>query len=97
MELSQELGSSFPVYVLFTKLDKIAYFTDFVANFSEAEATDVFGVTLPMRPEQSQGVYAEQQTRRLTNAFQELYYSLSDKRPAYLAREHDRRQTPERI
>ncbi len=88
-ELSQELGSSFPVYVLFTKTDKIPYFRDFVENFTEPEVSEIFGVTLPMQTDQGQGVYAEQQTRRLTEAFQELYYSLCDKRPTYLAREHD--------
>ena len=35
-----------------------------------------------------QGAYAEQQSLRLNNAFQTVYYSLADKRPVYLAREH---------
>jgi len=93
-ELSQELGSSFPVYVLFTKADKIAYFRDFVEDFTEAEAAEILGVTLPLQTEQGYGVYAEQQTRRLTEAFQDLYYSLCDKRPVYLAREHDSGKLP---
>jgi type VI secretion system protein ImpL len=93
-ELSQELGSSFPVYVLFTKADKIAYFRDFVTTFTEDEAADVFGVTLPMRAGLSQGVYSEQQTRRLTDAFQDLYYSLCDKRTVYLSRENDATKLP---
>ncbi|MBV9157349.1 MAG: hypothetical protein JO097_13880 [Acidobacteriaceae bacterium] len=93
-ELSQQLGSSFPVYVLFTKTDKIPYFRDFVENFTEAEASEIFGVTLPLQTDQGRGVYAEQQTRRLTEAFQDLYYSLCDKRPNYLAREHDAPKLP---
>jgi type VI secretion system protein ImpL len=85
-ELAQEIGSSFPVYVLFTKADKIQYFRDFVENLSEQEVSDVFGVTLPM--EAQLGVYAEQQNRRVADGFQQLYYWLSNQRAPYLAREH---------
>lgn len=87
-ELSRELGASFPVYVLFTKTDKIPYFRDFVANLSEQEAADLLGVSLPLLKAGVPGAYAEQQSARLNNAFQAIYYSLADKRPAYLAREH---------
>ena len=69
-ELAQEIGSRFPVYVLFTKADKLSYFRDFVENLSELEASDVFGVTLPL--ETQHGVYAQQQTSRLNDAFQQL-------------------------
>ena len=47
-ELSRELGSSFPVYVLFTKADKIPYFRYYVENLSEPEALEVLGVSLPL-------------------------------------------------
>jgi type VI secretion system protein ImpL len=93
-ELSREMGSSFPVYVLFTKADRIPYFRDFVENLTEAEASEILGVTLPLVPGSGQGVYAEEQTRRVTEAFRELYYSLADKRRAYLAREHDAARLP---
>ncbi len=93
-ELSAELGSSFPVYVLFTKIDKIPYFRDFAENLTDGEASDIFGAALPMEPAGGGGVYAEAQTRRVTNAFQELYYELSDRRPNYLAREHDPAKLP---
>ena len=92
-ELAQILGSSFPVYVLFTKADKIGYFQDYVENLTEAEASGVVGVTLPMSV-QAQGNYIEQQNRRVTEAFQEIYRSLCDKRPPYLAREHDGTKLP---
>lgn len=88
-ELSRELGSSFPVYVLFTKADKILYFQNFVENLSDAEVAEVMGVSLPLPPEGEQGAYAERQATRLNNAFQTIYYSLADKRPMYLAREHN--------
>jgi type VI secretion system protein ImpL len=87
-ELSRELGSSFPVYVLFTKADKIPYFRDFVENLTDPEVAEILGVSLPIPPSGLQGAYAEQQSLRLNNAFQAIYYSLADKRPAYLGREH---------
>ncbi len=93
-ELSQELGSSFPVYVLFTKADKISYFRDFVENLTDVEASEILGSTLPLLADTGQGVYAEQQTRLLSEAFQDLYYSLSDKRREYLTREHDPARLP---
>ncbi|HZS55615.1 MAG TPA: ImcF-related family protein [Bryobacteraceae bacterium] len=93
-ELAQILGSSFPVYVLFTKADKIGYFRDYVDALTEPEAADVFGSTLPMEAQHAQGVYGEQQNRRITEAFQELYRSLCDKRPTYLAREPDATKLP---
>ncbi len=93
-ELAQILGSSFPVYVLFTKADKIGYFRDYAENLTAPEASEVFGVTLPLQNQHGQGVYVEQQNRRITDAFQELYRSLCDKRPLYLAREHDPTKLP---
>lgn len=93
-ELAQILGSSFPVYVLFTKADRIGYFREYVENMNDAEASQVFGVTLPISGQNAHGVYVEQQNRRVTEAFQELYRWLSDKRPDYLSREHDAGKLP---
>jgi type VI secretion system protein ImpL len=92
-ELAQELGAGFPVYVLFTKSDRIPYFREFAENLMESEAAEPFGATLPLQPAQS-GVYAEEQTRRLNEAFQRLYYSLADKRTAFLIRENDSAKLP---
>ena len=94
-EISQVLGISVPVYVLFTKLDRLGYFTDFVANLTGPETTQVLGATLPLRDETRQsGVYAEEESRRLTAAFDGLFHSLCDKRPPYLARENDPAKLP---
>jgi type VI secretion system protein ImpL len=87
-EVSQLLGVQLPVYVLFNKLDRIRFFSEFVANLTEEEVHQVMGVTLPMRHD-SGGVYAEQETRRLTLAFNELFYALCERRPALLLREAD--------
>ena len=93
-EISQVLGINFPVYVLFTRTDRIQFFTDFVRHFSNEEATQVFGATLPIR-DFTQGVYAEEEMRRLSYAFNELFHSLSDKRTVFLPREGDATKTPQ--
>jgi len=93
-EISQVLGINFPVYVLFTRTDRIQFFTDFVRHFSNEEATQVFGATLPIR-DFTQGVYAEEEMRRLGDAFNGLFHSLSDKRTVFLPREGDATKTPQ--
>lgn len=87
-EISQLLGISFPVYVLFSKLDRLPFFLDYVRNLSREEAAQVLGVTLPIQTGQSEGVYAERATQQLASAFNTLYYSLCDRRTDFLAREH---------
>lgn len=86
--ISQTLGINLPVYVLFTRTDRLPFFSEYVRNLSNEEAMQVVGATLPLA-QRSTGVYAEQQAQRLTAAFNDLYYWLCDKRPEFLAREHD--------
>jgi len=87
LEISQLLGISFPIYVLFTKGDRIgarsdggSAFLDYVAGLSKDETSQVLGVTLPVRPAQASGVYADEESKRLEKAFDELFYSLAEKR-----------------
>jgi type VI secretion system protein ImpL len=86
-ELSRELGCAVPVYVLFSKADKIPYFQDFVENLSEGEAAEVLGVSLAVAPQEQPVTYAERQSARLTEAFGTVTRALSDRRRLYLARE----------
>ena len=76
------------MYVLFTKMDRLAHFFEYAANLTEGEAAQIFGVTLPMTTG-SAGVYAEREAKRLNEIFSNLAFSLSDHRPDFLAREHD--------
>ena len=92
-EVSQLLGISFPVYVLFTKLDRISFFTDFVRGMSKDEAAEVLGTTLPLRSLNA-GVYADEETKRLTKAFDEIFYSLAERRILLLPREHEGEKLP---
>jgi type VI secretion system protein ImpL len=85
-EVARGLGIRLPVYVVFTKADRIAYFADYVRNFSNDEARDVLGVTLPADPGPV-GLYADRQTKHIAESFQRLFVSLADKRVQFLARE----------
>jgi type VI secretion system protein ImpL len=93
-EISQRFGISFPVYVLFTKMNRVAFFEDFVRNLSNQEASQVLGATLPMARSGAAGIYAEVETRRLSEAFDGLFYSLADRRIVFLPRENDPQKVP---
>lgn len=86
-ELSRQLGIRLPVYVLFTKADRIPYFDDFVRSFSRDEANDVLGATLPALPAVAAGTHADREAARVTAAFQDIFHSLALRRLEVLPRE----------
>jgi type VI secretion system protein ImpL len=88
-ELAYQMGINLPVYVFFTRADTLPYFEDFVGTFSNEEISQVLGTTLPMLPNLATGVYAEQESRRLTTAFNGLFSGLADCRPGLLSRERN--------
>ncbi len=92
-EVSQLLGISLPVYVLFTRADRLQFFHDYVRNLTNDEASVVFGATLPMVT-YSTGVYAEQETAQVSWAFDNLFKSLADRRVNMLAQEFDATKLP---
>jgi type VI secretion system protein ImpL len=58
-ELYQHLGIRFPIYVLFTKCDLLAGFTEFFNELGREERAQVWGMTLPLDDtESSPGVLA---------------------------------------
>src|SRR5262249_4680576 len=57
-------------------------------------ATQVLGVTLPMVQKRSEGVYAEEESQRLTAHFEQLFRALADARPEFLSRENDATKLP---
>ena len=70
-------------------MDRLPFFAEYVRNLTDEEAAQVLGATVPMRPAAAQGVYGEEETARLSERFEELFRSLCDLRPEYLAREND--------
>jgi type VI secretion system protein ImpL len=86
-EASQQLGIRLPVYVLFTKADRLPYFEDFVRNFTREEARDVLGVTLTVPAPGAVGAYAERESARIAEAFRSLFRGLALRRLDVLPRE----------
>src|SRR5580658_4328196 len=88
-ELSYHMGVSLPVYVLFNRSDRIPYFEEFAGTFNNEETSQVLGSTLPLVGSTSSGVYAEQETKRLTAAFQAIFFTLAECRSGLLSRERN--------
>jgi type VI secretion system protein ImpL len=88
-EIARDWGVHLPVYVMVTKMDRIAHFTEFAAKLSNEEVAGILGSTRPGRTEWSDASYAQEESRALTLAFDEIYYSLAAFRPELLAREYD--------
>ena len=93
-EISQVLGIRLPVYVLFTRIDRVAYLADFVHTMNNEEVGQVLGATLPLRLEGDSGVYAQEESGRLTKAFNDIFHSLCDHRLVLLPRENDSQKLP---
>ncbi len=92
-EIAQSFGIQLPVYVLFTKADRLPFFADFVRNLSNEEAAQPLGAALPM-PGTVSGVWAEEQAARLGTVFDGIFRALADARPELLARENDAAKLP---
>ncbi|MGD0509290.1 MAG: ImcF-related family protein, partial [Terriglobales bacterium] len=85
--MANTLGASFPVYTLFTKLDQVPKFAEFVSNLTSEEARQILGTTVAQR-DPGRGVFAEEEKNRLGKEFDQLVYSLAEKRLDYLSREN---------
>jgi type VI secretion system protein ImpL len=83
--LSKALGITLPVYVLFTKLDTIPSFADYVSTLTNDEIRDPLG-SLLSPPAAGAGLYAETATTQIAQRFDELCYSLSEYRLEVLSR-----------
>ena len=83
--LSKALGITLPVYVLFTKLDAIPSFADYVVSLTNDEVRDPLG-SLLANPKIDAGLYAETATTQVAQRFDELCYSLAEFRLEVLQR-----------
>ena len=87
-ELARLLGTRLPTYVLFTKLDRVPTFSDFVRNLSFDEGVQLLGAA-PAPVVESKGLYAEQATTAVSSAYDDLVFSLATARLDILGRESD--------
>ncbi len=92
-EASRELGLALPVYVVFTKMDRIPHFEAWVAPLSREELRAPLGATLTFDTASDSGNYAERLKPQLNAAFQLIVDSMANRRVDLLGREtvQDRR------
>lgn len=88
-EVAQAWSARMPMYVLFTKMDRLRYFSDYVHNLSLDEAGRVFGYTLPLASSLQPGIYNQEQAARLNQAFDIVEESFIDSRTELLRRENE--------
>jgi len=88
-EAAAALDTRLPVYVLFTKADQLPHFTEFVRNLNEAEVSEPLGVTLPLTEGEDPGLYNRWQAKRLGDALESVFLSLTRRRVDVMAREGD--------
>jgi type VI secretion system protein ImpL len=89
VQLARGMGVQLPVYVCFTKLDRVPYFAEFVAHCTREETWEAIGAALRWPDRTAVGLYAEQEFARVSAAFQQVANALAAKRLDWLAREPD--------
>ncbi len=89
-------GADFPVYQVFTKCDKLPFFTDYFGRLPESEVNQILGCSLPLRkPAANPGeAFTEAEAKRLGDAFRPLYQSLAERRLSCLAHEPNPARKP---
>lgn len=87
-EASHELGLALPVYVVFTRMDKVPQFEPWVSVYTKDELRAPLGATLEFDPTVNAGNYAERLTPRLDAAFRTFVHSLAVRRVNVLGREN---------
>lgn len=86
-EAARELGLAMPVYVVFTKADRIPHFESWISPFTKDELRAPLGATLPFDAASTTANYAERLTPRIDAAFREIVDSLSARRVDLLGRD----------
>lgn len=87
VETAHALGIQLPVYVLFTRADRLPYFEDFVRGMSGDELRTGLGVTLPARSRD--GAHKRNEAQRVGGALDRLVHHLALARREILRRESD--------
>jgi type VI secretion system protein ImpL len=90
-ETATLLGINLPVYVLFTRADRLQFFQDYVSPLSTEEAARSFGAALPIAA-YTAGSYAEVESEAVSAAFDSLFYSMADCRLDLLTRKPETTQ-----
>ena len=86
-EASRELGLAMPVYVVFTKMDRVPHFESWIGPFTKDELRAPLGATLAMDPQADSGNYAERLTPRIEAAYRQIADTLAARRVDVLGRD----------
>ncbi|MGZ8494023.1 MAG: ImcF-related family protein, partial [Gemmatirosa sp.] len=90
-DAAREFGMALPVYVLFTKADRVPHFEAWASSLTRDEIREPLGAALPFDAvtgaAAAAGSHAERLAPRLEGAFREIAASLGARRPTLLARE----------
>lgn len=86
-EAAREFGLKLPVYVLFTKADRIPHYEAWAAPFTRDEVRAPLGAALPFDEAGAEGAHAERLAPRLAAAFEAIVQSLATRRLDLLGRE----------
>jgi type VI secretion system protein ImpL len=88
-DAARDLGVALPVYVLFTKADRIPHFEAWASPFTRDEVRQPLGAAVPLMDDgaEAAGSYAERLVPRIEAAFGEIVGSMAGRRLDLLARE----------
>lgn len=86
-EAAKELGLALPVYVMFTKMDRVPFFEPWASVYTKDELRAPLGATLPFDAQSNTGNHAERLAPRLNVAFGEIADTISARRVDMLGRE----------
>lgn len=86
-EAAKELGLALPVYVLFTKMDRMPFFEPWAGAFMKEELRAPLGATLAFDAQSNAGNHAERLAPRLEQAFAEIAEAIGARRVELLGRE----------
>lgn len=91
-QIAQELGTDLAVCVVFTKLDRVPGFAEYVQRLTTEEISVPLGVALPYGSV-ARGIYADEATSVLASSLDGLFFSLGQFRIEVLGRESELRST----
>jgi|GEM_PF-969788 len=86
-ETSRTLGLALPVYVVFTRMDRLPYFAEWAGVFTKDELRTPLGATLSFDSASETGSYAERLTPRVDRAFKDILDAMSLRRVELLNRD----------
>jgi len=87
--LAQAAGRRIPIYVVFTKLDLLKSFTEYIARYTESEVDQLLGVPLPLPVDKARNMRSDRITNAVAARFDRLVAGLARTRIDLLQRQRE--------